>query len=1007
MTTTAGGSPRRTLAAIDRTVDAGEPITSHELAAELDCSPGEAAERLDRLVDWGALEHKRTDGADRLWWRPPAAPTPADPARRDDSRDGIDDLRREAGSGSAPAAGRRPLATGVSDDGTEVFFGADDPIVRSLLDNQRDIVYVIDADGTPRLWNDRFRDVTGYTDAEIEAASPAEFVPDDAVERVVDALERSLDGSVEVVEIPLWTADGDVVTYEFTSTPIRASDGTVLGVTGVGRDVSDRKATERRLERRRQELEHELSEVFDRIDDGFFAVDDDWRFTHVNAQAAALLDRTRDELLGERVWDAFPEAVGTTFQEQYREALATQESVSFEAFFEPLDTWFEVNAYPSESGLSVYFRDVTDRVDRQRELERYEKIVETIDDGIYVVDQEGVFTMVNEGYGSLLGRDPAALEGTSVTEVVDDESLIAEAKRLEAELAAGDRSTASIEAELSTAEGESWVGEATFSLIETDQGYERVGVVRDVTDRVDRERELERYETIVETIDDGVYALDDDGRFVLVNEAFCELTGYDREDLLGAPAATVHDETVSERVESMATAVRTGDREAARIELDIDTASGETVPCEARFGPLSLEEGHGRCGVVRDMTDRLAYERTLERQRNRLAALEDLHAVVRDVTDAVIDQSTRVEVEREVCDTLATVDAYESAWIGATGSTSESVRVRAEAGKSTAGSTAGGGSPATTATVDAAGRPGVDLARSALDSEESRVERSPAPGEATTDPGAAIAVPIVHDGLTFGALTVTTDRAAGFASDERAAVEHLGEMVGHAISSVERKRALMSEEAIELHYRTDVEELGLESSMAGTVTLDETVPLGDGRYLAYGTIEGADEAVIETLRERRPDWEAVTVREEGFDGTRFELELAEPPVQSTLSAQGGEVIDERITDEDCRLTVHLPPNADVGAVSEAVRDAYPGASLRSRTQVDRSGTGAAMDVAALADRLTDRQQTALEVSYRSGYFEWPRDATGEEVADALDVSPSTFHQHLRAAERKVLTSLFD
>jgi predicted DNA binding protein len=232
-------------------------------------------------------------------------------------------------------------------------------------------------------------------------------------------------------------------------------------------------------------------------------------------------------------------------------------------------------------------------------------------------------------------------------------------------------------------------------------------------------------------------------------------------------------------------------------------------------------------------------------------------------------------------------------------------------------------------------------------------------------------------------------------------------MVGHAISSVERKRALMSEEAIELHYRTDVEELGLESSMAGTVTLDETVPLGDGRYLAYGTIEGADEAVIETLRERRPDWEAVTVREEGFDGTRFELELAEPPVQSTLSAQGGEVIDERITDEDCRLTVHLPPNADVGAVSEAVRDAYPGASLRSRTQVDRSGTGAAMDVAALADRLTDRQQTALEVSYRSGYFEWPRDATGEEVADALDVSPSTFHQHLRAAERKVLTSLFD
>lgn len=57
--------------------------------------------------------------------------------------------------------------------------------------------------------------------------------------------------------------------------------------------------------------------------------------------------------------------------------------------------------------------------------------------------------------------------------------------------------------------------------------------------------------------------------------------------------------------------------------------------------------------------------------------------------------------------------------------------------------------------------------------------------------------------------------------------------------------------------------------------------------------------------------------------------------------------------------------------------------------------------------LTDRQRAAVEAAYFSGFFEWPRDSSGEEVAESLDITSPTFHQHVRAAENKVFTALFD
>jgi len=59
------------------------------------------------------------------------------------------------------------------------------------------------------------------------------------------------------------------------------------------------------------------------------------------------------------------------------------------------------------------------------------------------------------------------------------------------------------------------------------------------------------------------------------------------------------------------------------------------------------------------------------------------------------------------------------------------------------------------------------------------------------------------------------------------------------------------------------------------------------------------------------------------------------------------------------------------------------------------------------EELTDRQQEVLEAALRSGYFEWPRESTAEEVADSLDISSPTLHNHLRKAENQILSSVLD
>ncbi|GAA0678982.1 PAS domain S-box protein [Natronoarchaeum mannanilyticum] len=177
-----------------------------------------------------------------------------------------------------------------------------------------------------------------------------------------------------------------------------------------------------------------------------------------------------------------------------------------------------------------------------------------------------------------------------------------------------------------------------------------------------QERVLRRYERLVETVGDGMYALDADGHFMTVNNGLLEMTGYTREGLLGEHISVLlDDEDVQRRRETIDHLRGTGDDETEALEITIRRKDGASVPCENRIALLPNDDKReGTVGVIRDVTERKKRERELERQNERLEAFagivsHDLRnplSVAQGYLDIVAERAGEIEALRNVRDAL-------------------------------------------------------------------------------------------------------------------------------------------------------------------------------------------------------------------------------------------------------------------------------------------------------------------------------------------------------------------
>lgn len=124
--------------------------------------------------------------------------------------------------------------------------------------------------------------------------------------------------------------------------------------------------------------EQRANNIIQSITDGFLTMDHAWSITYLSARGAEILaplQKTPDNVVGKVFWDEFPHAVGTAIEANCRRAMEHHEPVQFEAFYPPLDRWFDLRVYPSASGLSLFFLDITERKATESALRESQRVL--------------------------------------------------------------------------------------------------------------------------------------------------------------------------------------------------------------------------------------------------------------------------------------------------------------------------------------------------------------------------------------------------------------------------------------------------------------------------------------------------------------------------------------------------------------------------------------------------------------------------------------------------------
>ncbi len=494
---------------------------------------------------------------------------------------------------------------------------------------------------------------------------------------------------------------------------------------------------------------------------------------------------------------------------------------------------------------------------------------------------------------------------------------------------------------------------------------------------------------------------------VYANDAWESVTGYDSQEVLGRnPRLLQGPQTDSEAVDRLSRAI--DNEEPVTTEIRNYKQDGTPFWNEVTIAPVydNGELAH-YVGFQIDVTNRreaeaLAEERArkLNDQRRALRrVLNRVNGLLSEVSGILVESTDRETLAHRVCDAVASEPGYAAGWIGSV-------------------------DPAeTTLTLTAtAGLPTDTSCELALDSLSPAIQRAVetdglewASGDATETPldpsrvsaQQLLVVPLCYGERRYGLLGVYGTDTEVLDRREQQLFESLGRMIANGLHAVEATRLLTTDHVTELDIEISDESFDL-CELAAAV---------DGRIERVGTTRtDAGDCELYLSTESAVDIDRVAslsfvsdarIVSETDTETTLSVRLSAVEPDAALAEVGAVVTETTASADHARLTVEAPPQQVVRSLLDTLRSRYDAVELRARTERDRRERRPDEFAAAVDDRLTDRQQAALRAAQLNGYFEWPRPVDGEEIAETMGITRQTFHQHLRAAEQKLVEAYIE
>lgn len=553
----------------------------------------------------------------------------------------------------------------------------------SLVNQTFDAILSTDEKFVIRSWNKAAEKMYGYTREEAIGQPLDELIKSDISAEKKNLADQNLATKLH------HTDEYNVYKKDSTRFPIWASitslvdeEGTTKGYILVHKDIGERKKLEEQLLRFTEKLEEEvrkktkeITEVFDRVSDAFIALDKKWFFTYANRKAEELFNFPIGHFINRKIQELFPESGNAPFYKAGIKALEEQEIQYMELFSTKFNIWLEVHIYPSDNGLSVYLRNITERKKAESELFfAHQRLAKHIDNTPLAIVEWDANMRINRwskkaeeifGWTSdeMMGKDISAMH------FVFDEDEKAVSGIIES-LMGGSKSVNRNVNRNYTKSGEVIYCEWFASVLknEKDETIALLALVQDITPRIKAaeaiERANERFRLIATTTNDAIWEWNLETNDAWGNEVHQQLYGLTLADPVpdfNLWKSRIHPDEREDIVKNM--------------DSTIANPSKNSCFCEYRF--LTHTEGYkyiyDRTYIVRNTNGKavrmmgnmmdITESKTLQEQiTNTSNQLRQLAGRLQEVRE-----EERLDISREIHDELGqqlSVLKMDVAWLG-------------------------------------------------------------------------------------------------------------------------------------------------------------------------------------------------------------------------------------------------------------------------------------------------------------------------------------------------------